>query len=190
MLSPGGVAAPGVIAVSSYFAITYSRSLVWISGCTTRGEPLRCWGADGGQTLTVVYSAECKAIQKAERSTGMLPILVVLFVFSYIILTLLVVEQGRTIETQRALIREMLQDSNQLAALKGKIARDESLRQHQKSPTAAEPSAPSDPQKAPAGAPKAPGGNKSTGKSEHPMKEAPGRPASDLEDVRRSTRII
>jgi len=82
--------------------------------------------------LTVVYSAECKAIQKANRSSGMLPLLVVLFVLSYAILTLLVVEQGRTIESQRFLIREMVKDSSQLAELKGKMARDESLKARQK----------------------------------------------------------
>jgi len=147
-----------------------------------------CRGADEGQTLTVVYSAECKAIQKAERSTGMLPILIVLFVFSYVILTALVVEQGRTIETQRGLIREMLRDSNQLAELKGKMARSESLRQQ--SPADAGKSASAGQKKIPAGAPKSGSAGKLKDKASHPMKQAPGRPPSDLEDVRRSTRAI
>ena len=139
--------------------------------------------------MSVVYSAECKAIQKANRSSGMLPLLIVLFVFSYAILTLLVVEQGRTIESQRFLIREMVKDSNQLAELKGKMAREESLRAHQKSLNGTGPSAGQ--QKDPAGAPKASGKNgNGTGKSGHLPKEVPGRPASDLQDVRRATRII
>jgi len=54
----------------------------------------------------------------------LLPLLVVLFLISYGILTLLVVEQGKTIEAQRSLLREMLKDSAQLATLKDKLARD------------------------------------------------------------------
>ena len=67
--------------------------------------------------MSIVYSAECKASQKVNRSAAMLPILVVLFVVSYCLLTTLVFEQGQTIESQRTLIRAMLQDSTQLAAL-------------------------------------------------------------------------
>ena len=135
--------------------------------------------------MSVVYSAECRAIQKADRSVGLLPILVVLFVFSYAILTALVFEQGRTIESQRGLIKEMLKDSTQLAELKGKLARDESLRAQQKSfgaparqnPRIADPKASSKDEK-------------QTGKSAHSTRQAPKPPASDLEDVRRSTDVI
>ncbi len=59
-----------------------------------------------------------------------MPLLVILFIVSYGILTMLVFEQGQTIESQRSLIREMLKDSTQLAALKGKLARDDSKRPH------------------------------------------------------------
>jgi hypothetical protein len=140
--------------------------------------------------LSIVYSAECKAAQKANGSTGMLPVLVVLFIFSYAILTLLVFEQGKTIESQRALIREMLSDSNQLAQLKGKIARDEALRAQQQSAQTAGPSAPA--RQAPSSVdPKnSSKDGKSNGKSAHVTKEAPRKPASDLEDVRRLTNVI
>ncbi len=136
--------------------------------------------------MTVVYSAECKAIQKTSRSSGMLPLLVVLFVFSYAILTLLVVEQGRTIESQRFLIREMVKDSSQLAELKGKIAREENLKAHQKAPDGAGRAAD---QKDPAGKTSGKDG-KGTGKSGNLPKEVPGRPDSDLQDMRRATRNI
>jgi hypothetical protein len=111
----------------------------------------------------------------------MLPILVVLFIFSYVLLTMLVFEQGQTIESQRNLIREMLKDSNQLAALKGKLAREGAH------------SGPAD-QKNPGSTAVPPKGSdkdaKPRGKSAHSTREAPGKPASDLEDVRRSTRVI
>jgi hypothetical protein len=119
----------------------------------------------------------------------MLPLLVILFVVSYCILTMLVFEQGQTIESQRTLIREMLKDSTQLAALKDKLARDDGKRAHDKAP------APADHKNAESANPAAgvKGSDKETkrpGKSAHSMKEAPGKPAGDLEDVRRSTQVI
>jgi hypothetical protein len=48
----------------------------------------------------------------------MLPILVVLFLISYGLLALLVVEQGRTIDSQRNLIRDIFSDSSELSAMK------------------------------------------------------------------------
>jgi hypothetical protein len=140
--------------------------------------------------LTVIYSTECLAPnpRPTKRPVAMLPLLVILFIVSYGILTLLVFEQGKTIESQRSLIREMLKDSTQLAALKDKIARDDSKRAHAKA------SAPADHKDADAGnaAAGAKGSNKDTkpGKSAHSMKEAPGKPPADLEDVRRSTGVI
>src|ERR1700733_4221581 len=80
-----------------------------------------------GAILSIVYSAECRASQKANRPAAMLPILVVLFVVSYCLLTTLVFEQGKTIESQRTLIRALLHDRTQLAPLKSKLV----LHQHQ-----------------------------------------------------------
>ena len=48
----------------------------------------------------------------------LLPILVVLFVASYGLMTMLIVEQGKTIDTQRFLIGQLFSDSNQLNAIK------------------------------------------------------------------------
>jgi hypothetical protein len=50
----------------------------------------------------------------------MLPILVVLFLLSYGLMSVLVVDQGRTIDSQRNLIHDLLNDSMQLSALKTK----------------------------------------------------------------------
>jgi hypothetical protein len=148
------------------------------------------FGARMGCTLTVIYSAECVAANKtATRPAAMLPLLVILFIVSYGILTMLVFEQGQTIESQRILIREMLKDNSQLATLKGKLARDDSKRSDEKASVQA------DPKDADSGNPvagtKAPAKEtKRPGKSTHAMKLAPGKPAADLEDVRRFTRVI
>jgi len=52
----------------------------------------------------------------------MLPLLVVLFLISYGLLALLVVEQDRTISAQRSLIHQVMGDSLELTTLKSKIA--------------------------------------------------------------------
>jgi hypothetical protein len=50
----------------------------------------------------------------------LLPVLTVLFLISYGLLTMLVVEQGRTIASQRSLIGLLFTDSVQLSSLLGK----------------------------------------------------------------------
>ncbi len=95
-------------------------------------------GRPGGN-LTVIYSYSAEdAAPKTKRSAAVMPLLVILFIVSYGILTMLVFEQGQTIESQRSLIREMLKDSTQLAALKGKLARDDSKRPHDQASVQAE----------------------------------------------------
>src|SRR5271163_2095031 len=97
-------------------------------GALTPNEARRVWGLAGGN-LTVIYGYSAEdAAPKTKRSAAVMPLLVILFIVSYGILTMLVFEQGQTIESQRSLIREMLKDSTQLAALKGKLARDDSKR--------------------------------------------------------------
>lgn len=54
----------------------------------------------------------------AVKNRGWLPVLTVLFLISYGLMTMLIVEQGRTIESQRALIRELFRDSTELSAIK------------------------------------------------------------------------
>jgi hypothetical protein len=139
--------------------------------------------------LTVIYGVESAAPKTASRPAAIMPLLIILFIVSYGILTMLVFEQGQTIESQRTLIREMLKDSAQLATLKDKLARDEGKRVHDKG------AALGDHQSAAAGAktpdPKASDKDtKRSGKSAHATKEIPGKPAADLEDVRRSTFVI
>jgi hypothetical protein len=122
-----------------------------------------------------------------------MPLLVVLFVISYCILTLLVFEQGQTIEAQRGLIKEMLKDSNQLAAMKDRLVRDDINRIQEKAAAALDhkPIAPGNRSTATAPAvnatPKAP--NKQ-GKTAKTTNEVPTRPPADLQDVRRITRVI
>ena len=161
----------------------------WIPRCTDPSVRTRRFGGLGG-TVTVVYTVQSEAPEKT-RSV-LLPLLVILFIISYSILTLLVVEQGRTIEVQRGLLREMLKDSSQLASLKQKMAREAAAHPQGKA-------APQADRQNPAGAdtaspedttPKASGKEKQHPGKSRTMKEVPERPAADLQDVRRSTRVI
>ncbi len=81
----------------------------------------------------------------------------------------------------------MLQDSNQLAALKGKLAQFESQRAQNQASAPAQQKNSGPIAAAPQNSDKA---AKQPGKPPKAMKQAPGKPESDLEDVRRSTRII
>jgi hypothetical protein len=58
--------------------------------------------------------------QKPKPKHSMLPVFVVLFLVSYGLMTLLVVEQGRTIDNQRSLIQSLFDDSNKLSQLRVK----------------------------------------------------------------------
>jgi hypothetical protein len=53
-----------------------------------------------------------------KRRSSMLPVLVVLFLISYSLMTMLIVEQGRTIQSQRSLIQSLFHDSSELSHMK------------------------------------------------------------------------
>jgi hypothetical protein len=80
--------------------------------------------------LTDLYSnsaaqAAVRALpQPPAKKRGWLPLLTVLFIFSYGLMTMLIVEQGQTIEVQRALIRELFRDSTELSVSKMKAQQD------------------------------------------------------------------
>jgi hypothetical protein len=145
-----------------------------------------------GAKLTIIYSSETVAPRPKPRPGAIMPLLVILFIVSYGILTMLVFEQGQTIESQRGLIREMLKDSTQLSAIKDKMGKDDVKRLHEKAPVQASPEPDSKGTDAASSAagPKTSDKKDNRSKSARTMKQVPGKPASDLEDVRRATRVI
>jgi hypothetical protein len=70
---------------------------------------------------TVVAIPQALPVPKPKRKHSLLPILIVLFLFSYGLMCMLAVEQDRTIAAQRFLIRSLLGDSSELSNLKGKL---------------------------------------------------------------------
>jgi hypothetical protein len=164
----------------------------WFPRCTHETS-LRPDSGDPEGTLTVIYSAEGMAPKTTSRTTALMPLLVVLFVISYCILTLLVFEQGQTIEAQRGLIKEMLKDSSQLAAMKEKLAKQDAQRPQEKSAVSADHKNADSVSKPNGSAPSANGGTVAPvkpGKTTNSRNEVPGKPPADLQDVRRLTHVI
>ena len=151
-----------------------------------------------GCHLTTLFGT---AVSIKKRS--LMPLLTVLFLFSYGLMTLLIVEQGTTIQSQRALIRELFSDSLQLSAMKGKAALDQntaSVQQHV--PTQARPSRNQE-NTAQAGSVQTPSSQaqgqlapssqaapqraqSNARKAHKPRMQMPSRPESDLADERRA----
>lgn len=71
--------------------------------------------------------ATATAAPAAPRKRGWLPLLTVLFLISYGLMTMLIVEQGATIESQRALLRELYRDSEELSALRMKAQQEKAV---------------------------------------------------------------
>jgi hypothetical protein len=89
------------------------------------------WGLRPGCHLVTLFDNQALSIGSATDSSaapsqkrGWLPLLTVLFLISYGLMTMLIVEQGQTIESQRALIRELFRDSTELSAVKMKARQE------------------------------------------------------------------
>jgi hypothetical protein len=124
-------------------------------------------------------------VQPRSKRT-LLPILTVLFLISYGLMTLLIVEQGSTIQSQRTLIQQLLGDSTQLAALKGQAAQRQAQAGNpsasdRSNATAAAPSTQATPSEKP---------HTAQNKARRPMPEKPPVPASDIADARRTLMSI
>jgi hypothetical protein len=132
------------------------------------------------------------AVPKKKRS--LLPLLTVLFVFSYGLMTMLIVEQGKTIQSQRNMIQVLMPESGQFWANKGKEidARQKALTQKNSQAAAGQAQAQAPSTQVPsAQAPSTPATPQSrNGKVAKPQAQRPPAPASDLGDDRRMLRTI
>jgi len=127
------------------------------------------------------------AVPKKKRS--LLPLLTVLFIFSYGLMTMLIVEQGKTIQSQRNMIQVLMPESGQFWANKGK-----EIDARQKALTQKNAQAPSGQAQAQAPSVQAPSAQampqSRNGKVAKPQAQRPPAPASDLGDDRRMLRSI
>jgi hypothetical protein len=139
-------------------------------------------------------------IQPATTATpqkhGWLPLLTVLFIISYGLMTMLIVEQGATIANQRALIRDLFRDSAELSSLKSKAAganaaqRSGQMKAPKDSvtqdPAVQPPSTQAPSTQTPSSRAVPQHRAQSHGNTQKPRVQIPSRPASDLADERRS----
>lgn len=120
----------------------------------------------------------------------LLPVLTILFVVSYGLLTMLVVEQGRTIDSQRNLIQMLFGDSIELTGMKGKAIQQKQAEaeararsQMKSQPGHATPSSPQ--AQPPSGATRPGAKSQSTSKLGRPLPQKPPKDTADQGDERR-----
>ena len=130
------------------------------------------------------------------KKRGWLPLLTVLFCLSYGLMTMLIVEQGSTIESQRTLIRELFRDSTELAGLKLRAQQERILAGKNPSPSPKTqapvtrnpsiqvPSSQAPTQQAPSSQAARP--RQKQAEQQKPQFQMPSRPAADLSDNRRA----
>lgn len=120
------------------------------------------------------------AVEVPKKKRSLLPLLTVLFLVSYGLMTMLIVEQGATIQSQRNMIQVLMPESRKFWANKGKEIDDRQKALAQKQTQAPSTQAPST-QAAP---------QSRNGKAAKPQAQRPPVPASDLGDDRRTLRSI
>jgi hypothetical protein len=126
------------------------------------------------------------AVPKKKRS--LMPLLTVVFLASYGLMTMLIVEQGSTIQAQHNLIQVLLVDSRDLWAMKGKAVGDKAAQARAlqapstQTPSTSTPST----QAAPQHHSQSRAGKTAKPKTHAPQTQVPPMPASDLSDQRRA----
>jgi hypothetical protein len=124
------------------------------------------------------------------RKIGWLPILTILFLISYGLMTMLIIEQGQTIESQRALIRALFRDSTELSASKMKAQQEEHGQVLAQNPSSQNPSTQAPTIRTPLKrAPSSQAGPQPRAQNQakaKPQLQMPSKPAADLADQRRA----
>lgn len=159
------------------------------------------FGAWRGATLMTFSGNENAApISRPTKKRSMVPVLTVLFMLSYALMTMLIVFQGSTIQSQRNLILTLLDDSRQLWAAKEKTLADKQAQAHRNAQAPSSQAEVPAPQAPSSQAPSTRGpvaqavpqqrGQQRAGKSARPQVEIPPKPAADLSDQRRMLNTI
>lgn len=174
----------------------------WLTSCIL---PYACLHEAGpGCQLTTLFGSTAmmpitvpNAVPKKKRT--LLPLLTVVFLGSYGLMTMLIVEQGSVIQSQRNLIKILARDSSELWGLRGKAMTDQQAAKtralgHTPAPSVQTPSTqipqtqvPSNQAPSTQAAPQQ-HSQSHLGRSAKP--QHPPVPASDLVDLRRALRTI
>lgn len=139
-------------------------------------------------------------VEAPKKKRSLLPTLTVLFCFSYVLMTLLIIQQGSVIQSQGNLIKVLMRDSKELWAAKGKAIEDRQMSQAQgknraqapavKTPSSQVPPVQAPPSQGPSNQVPQSHTQNHAGKIVKPQPQAPPVPASDLVDQRRSLTTI
>lgn len=124
-----------------------------------------------------------ETLTEPKKKISLLPALTVLFVISYSLMTMLIIEQGDTINSQRWLIKQLFMDSSELTALKGKAFQQQNAEAQAQAKAGAKTQAQTPSQQVPA-LPQAKE-NANTNKARKAAPQHPPKPASDITDARR-----
>ncbi len=128
-----------------------------------------------------------------KKKRTLLPLLTVVFLVSYALMTLLIVEQGAAIQSQSNLIKVLVPESRELWGMKGKAISDKAAKAQaqarNQAPTAQAPTAQAQASQAPANGATQRGSQARAhaDKATKPQVQFPPIPASDL-DPRRTVR--
>lgn len=174
------------------FINTSGMHLRWRPSCNSL-YTCRVQAAPGCHLTTLFDNTAIQPATAApSQSRGWLPLLTVLFLISYGLMTLLIVEQGETIANQRALIRDLFRDSAELSGLKARAAGANAARhsgQTNKDSLTQDPAVQPPSTQAPSKNPSSqaiPQHRAQTHGGAPKQFKIPSRPASDLADERRS----
>jgi hypothetical protein len=181
----------------------YSNSRHWLTSCNLLSTcPIE---ARPGCHLNISFGYTSVPIATSKKKRSLLPLLTVLFLFSYGLMTVLIVEQGSAIQAQRNLIKVLMRDSTDLWAAKGKAIGDQQMAQaqakekiHANDPSTQTPSAQAQTPSSQVPATQIPStqatpqhrSQSHAGKIAKPNTEVPPVPASDLVDRRRALSTI
>lgn len=127
------------------------------------------------------------AAVSTEKRTTLLPVLTVLFLFSYALMTVLIVQQGSVIQSQRNLIKVLTRDSTELWVGKSRAIGDQQMARSQAQKRA---QAPSTRQQDRAQTPLSQAAPQRHSQSRPGKVQLPPVPASDLIDRRRALNSI
>ena len=173
---------PPKLELTSKKSIICTTRIYWCTSCTSP-DARKKGDFSGAQVTTLFATSEVQPKSKH----GMLPILTALFLISYGLMTLLIVEQGSTIESQRTLIQQLLGDSNELTAIK-----TQAIQQKAHAPKPPASAQASDPVQTPStqAVPSEKASAAKNHKAQRPLPEKPPVPASDIADARRTLMSI
>jgi hypothetical protein len=141
------------------------------------------------------HDSTATVVPAPKKKRSLLPLLTVVFVLSYALMTMLIMEQGAAIQSQSNLIKMLMPDSRELWGLKGRAIADQQaakakVQAHGQTPaTQVAPQAPSSNAQAQAPAASQPHAQSRVDKATKPQVQFPPIPASDL-DPRRTVRTI